>query len=964
MDQNVNRIVKLKNVRQNSAIVLEKGEWKRDIFEKEFRQAAHALQNILLANEKEESSEQESYMGKTNSSVQQRRIHTVIPFIGERGTGKTSAMQTILCQLKQYNSTNSSDLFQFERKPSFICLEPIDAGVLRGSEDIIAIVLARMLNDLRERSSGNDLRAHYQEELREIYQDFDMLYQNMSRLKKHAHFSEGESALRELQNLASSHSTAKEFRALVKKLLNYINKQQDWQGYHLEHYLVIALDDVDMYQSIDGASERDCYTLLEQVYDYLSCPGIIVLMTYNENLLKRNCSNHLRRTFYEKKHYEACNQSEQQEVKNLVQQFLAKLIADEQRIYMPDISRVNVDNQLGLSVQFPYKEGPAPFKDTSPEKGDEEAVIPVKEFILRIIAHKTGVYFDSRGKKKHFFEPRNLRELSVLIRVFEAFDDVENLSGKAQQEAYKNNRRLLLNYTYNQFAGEHLVENESNYLYRLSQQPLERQARILVDDIRSRCTASGQSGISYPSQRWQYSYGELLRGLYYVTRLEKDAYSKDLIYCILSSHSILLNQLCINARTDQISGEQVEQFLGSSIASRWANEMLPKVIPSLAQGPTSLISTAQRAPKNIGSVSLGVNSFFDFQVDEDITNSILGCMQKENEPLEESKKQEEQEKLKVFIQALALLGMFFTHYPKSGMKWTIEQDVAEDVKSIKYTMKSNQDEEVCFNVLNFAINSVKSKEYFKTISENLVQLGMNSFLELGLQTEKIRKGIKGAEHILEDTRKQSDSSKESEPLSSEGSEKTDQEMQNKEQDKQKQNNRLNELVAQYQSTTGLTDCDFTQEGLEKVKDSFKSRWREKVESFLSGINFSEMPLPLYHFDMMYNIIKRTASVAYYDRRIQKTIEVEKIWDSVATLYNDIGEELEKQDEFYNITGKGFADNYRTSWFYEGFVGPFQQDSQNPQTPQNSQIKDLFTKMMRSVLYRRGDTDAAQINQRN
>lgn len=74
---------------------------------------------------------------------------------------------------------------------SFICLEPIDAGILQSGEDIIAIVLARMFNYLQQSTNGNNLHARYQEELRGLYREFDKLYQNLCRLRKGGgHFME------------------------------------------------------------------------------------------------------------------------------------------------------------------------------------------------------------------------------------------------------------------------------------------------------------------------------------------------------------------------------------------------------------------------------------------------------------------------------------------------------------------------------------------------------------------------------------------------------------------------------------------------------------------------------------------------------------------------------------------------------------------------------------------------------
>ncbi len=96
------------------------------------------------------------------------------------------------------------------------------------AEDIIAIVLARMFNYLQQSTNGNNLHARYQEELRGLYREFDKLYQNLCRLRKGGgHFMEGESALRELQTLASSHSTAREFKKSCQPSID-IYQNSEW----------------------------------------------------------------------------------------------------------------------------------------------------------------------------------------------------------------------------------------------------------------------------------------------------------------------------------------------------------------------------------------------------------------------------------------------------------------------------------------------------------------------------------------------------------------------------------------------------------------------------------------------------------------------------------------------------------------------------------------------------------------
>ena len=437
MELTESRIANLENLKKAGTVVLGIKDSQKDIFSKEYRQALTAIHHIVQESKLEAkrytSKQKNGWMDpcvdpcadpETYQNITLHRIHTVVSFIGSRGTGKTSAMLTVLRQLQTLRCSKELEAsLQPLASITFICLEPIDTGILQSGEDIIAIVLARMFNYLQQITNGNNLRARYQEELRSLYREFDKLYQNICRLRKGGgHFLEGESALRGLQNLASSHSTAREFKDLVSHLLTYI---KTLNGGEKDQYLVIALDDIDMYG--EGTSQN-CYTLLEEIFDYLSFPGIIVLTTYNENLLKRNCSNHLREKFFEGKKSNDCSVPEQKEVKTLVQQFLEKLILEEYRVYMPVLNRIDVSNRVGIGIRLDNTRDPElcdMFEDLKEDiKQDNDLVVPVKQFLLRIIAARTNVYFDSRGKKRHFFEPNSMRDLSVFWRMLETLEPV------------------------------------------------------------------------------------------------------------------------------------------------------------------------------------------------------------------------------------------------------------------------------------------------------------------------------------------------------------------------------------------------------------------------------------------------------------------------------------------------------------------------------------------------------------
>lgn len=944
MDLTEARIANLENLRKTGMVVLNVKDSRKDIFSKEYQQALTAINCIVkesMSEVKQQPFAQESgWLGfceddpcadsANRQNISLHRINTLISFIGNRGTGKTSAMLTVLHQLQTLQCRKELDFsLQPLTSSSFICLEPIDAGILQSGEDIIEIVLARMFNFLQQRTNGNNLRARYQEELRSLYREFDKLYQNLCRLRNGGHFLEGESALRELQNLASSHSTAREFKNLVWHLLTYT---KILNGCEKDQYLVIALDDIDMYGQ---SKSHNCYTLLEEIFDYLSFPGIIVLATYNETLLKRNCSNHLREKFFENRKSSECSSTERTEVKTLVQQFLEKLIIEEYRIYMPMLARVDVSNQVGMSVRLGANKEPglcSLFGDCTHQNA--EVLVPVKQFLLRIIADRTNVYFDSRGKKRHFFEPYNLRDLSVFLRMLESLDSPTGKDGREREKSYANNRKKLFSYTMNPFASEKLEEGEGAYLSRLSQQPLERQERELIDDIKRRCQSQeNRTEIrTFLEGRWQHSYGELLHCLYYATRLPENGMSKELIYCILSNYSLILNQLYF-APDFKAGGEShkiFSQFVGSSIAGAWVDDMLPKLRRDIELTGSLFYS--------FGFINSRIYSLLGWNIDANVVHELFGLspVSKDTESYSPNF-----QNAKEFVQALELLFMLFNS--PQGESLQIELCIQKDEKTNAevYILNSTQSTEICFDVLNFVVNCLDVNYYFdefKTLFSKTVTRFVFQQAREEIEQRKKEKFIANGMHIVAGI-------KTSDPMSNPASV-----LFRRMRDAAKIKNQIDWQNTSDEEISIIINEEaniIINQAMKKV-DRFSLR-----KEFASWAERTPLALPLQNFDMMYNIIKRLANSNYYGNDIPGYIEVDEAFGALQKLYESFTKQLEDQDKFYSnsveLKHTSFEASYTSCPFYKHFV-------KKP----SAQLKKLFTEVIKSVAKRKAKDEGAQI----
>ena len=105
-------------------------------------------------------------------------------------------------------------------------------------------------------------------------------------------------------------------------------------------------------------------------------------------------------------------------------------------------------------------------------------------------------------------------------------------------------------------------------------------------------------------------------------------------------------------------------------------------------------------------------------------------------------------------------------------------------------------------------------------------------------------------------------------------------------------------------------------------------------------------LPVEHFDMMYNIIKRLANRSYCD--IPEQMNVDEVYHHCVVLCGRIVKELEAQDLVYKLEGQdSFANAFRECIFFKRYAG----EGANPY------IGKVQQNMMEKVLV----TDAARRN---
>lgn len=499
-------------------------------------------------------------------------------------------------------------------------------------------------------------------------------------------------------------------------------------------FLVICIDDLDMHY--DGKKDTS-YRLLESLHRYLMLPGVILLLTYNYKDLFHGCVSHFWRTNYldsmdsngtslliyegEQSVYGKINpaykESQPAYEEKLAVQYLNKVIPIYARVTMPSLRKMDYMEDDGVTIsidKITAEKVIGELVEYFLEKNEGNPIeIPVKKFVLLMRAGIAGLYYDAIGRKRHFTEPKSMRELAqtyMFMKYLNTLKDDENVMFKE-----------LLDDLYFRYAYEVLTREELEKLNVFLEVPIGRRSQDIVHDIREKYSKKWNTDISkitYANKsRFSYSYGELLYCLYVAS--SKGIYSKEFIWCILESYTIMLTKLYRKLISPNNSNEEnkkykerLEEIMSDSLASSWSNEYLPKVHILKDEEQKKLLErnymiVADEAV-SLGAVRLeGKPLQFDFTL-EDCTRNDAD----------------------IVLQTIELLLMFFTgiHDEKHpfntgrGVKFKyLPQESEVESENImeppKFQIEINAD---CFNIMNFIRNSFEGKNFFDWIHDELI----------------------------------------------------------------------------------------------------------------------------------------------------------------------------------------------------------------------------------------------------
>lgn len=337
-------------------------------------------------------------------------INNVFAFIGERGSGKTSCMRSIVHLLED---PRSSQLDNTVLKSNFYALDMIDPSFIDSESNIIGVILATLYKKFLDYSHNvnESLKFKLAESFARVQHDFCRMMTNSTI---------PDDDLEALSSLSAAIDLRTSMYELIDRFMKYMGKENA--------ILLISVDDIDLHS-------RDAIKMAEQIRKYLVLPNVLVVMAVKLDQLAK-----LKRLQYSREYWDQKQTLNDKDLDEMVDRYITKLVPYNHRVYMPE-STFYWDAGLHINQ-----------KDNSCYLFES-----VRQAVPELIFRKTRYLFYNSAVKTSFIVPNNLRELRQIIRLLVDMKDYWQYdeNGKVIAEEY-NNKEMFKKYLFESWMMNHL----------------------------------------------------------------------------------------------------------------------------------------------------------------------------------------------------------------------------------------------------------------------------------------------------------------------------------------------------------------------------------------------------------------------------------------------------------------------------------------------------------------------------
>lgn len=395
-------------------------DYKSSIFKEQYEQCISMVDSYLkgLSNIADTPAALAGSLESTNN---------IITFDGERGSGKTSCMMSIVNMLTNDNHKRICGNYSFAANTKFETVQMIEPAFFDKEHNILTLFIARLyraFKDKEEQPVNHLSDSNCAIELNQKFVDVQRKLRCMFSTKR------DDDGLEYLVNMAAAVDIKEDIGKLVGLYLKYVNKE--------DGVLLLMVDDIDL-------NDDYAWEMTEQLRKYFIQSNVIVMIS----LKIRQMFGILQRGFKEK-YGKDRKPEEDNEIAERGERYLAKLLPAHQRIYMPE---------------------PASFMDAELEVTNAEEWgysmvdgIKVEQVIPELIFIKTRYLFYNTRKQVSYIVPRNLRDIRQLLKLL---IQMPNYANENETVRHSYNKKQFLQYLLNDWRDINLKEEHRSYIDRI-----------------------------------------------------------------------------------------------------------------------------------------------------------------------------------------------------------------------------------------------------------------------------------------------------------------------------------------------------------------------------------------------------------------------------------------------------------------------------------------------------------------
>lgn len=395
-------------------------DFRDSIFREQYEQSVSLVDSYLkgLANMKKAP---EKLVGSLESS------NNIIVFDGERGSGKTSCMMSVVNMLTNNDHSRLYRHFHYAANAKFDTIQMIEPAFFDKEKNILSLFIARLYRAFRDLENTPCKKVIDNRIASELNQQFVDTQRKLRCMFNNERNNDG---LEYLVDMAA----AVDIRNDIKKLVDLYLKYTDKEG----GMLLLMVDDIDL-------NDDNARLMAEQLRKYFIQPNMIVMMS----MKVRQLFGILQRD-YRSKYGSYGDGEEEIEIAERSERYLAKLLPAHQRIYMPEpATYMDAELEVKNAAEWGY----------SMEDG-----IKVEQVIPELIFIKTRYLFYNTKKHVSYIVPRNLRDLRQLLKLLV---QMPNFANENESIRHPYNKKQFLQYLMNDWRDINLKEEYRQYVDRI-----------------------------------------------------------------------------------------------------------------------------------------------------------------------------------------------------------------------------------------------------------------------------------------------------------------------------------------------------------------------------------------------------------------------------------------------------------------------------------------------------------------